>query len=100
MLRFNEGKPQYSRLDPVFIEELAKHMTKSSNKYKDSAAGVPNWHNKPKNLNDILDSTYRHLNQLFQGKNIDSESKSHHAISCAANMMIYYFHSNNKVKSR
>ena len=76
------GKPQFSTLDPKFINDLMAHMTKSKEKYPD-INGEPNYYRVPENpKSDLLDPLMRHLLDVYDGKLIDEESGMPNLICC------------------
>lgn len=83
-LRYNNGKPEMSQLDPRFIMELAKLMTQSEKKY-----GKYNWALGQK-YTTTYDSLNRHMTAFLTGEEIDPESGIHHLIHCASNIMIMW----------
>lgn len=83
-LRFNEGKPEVSQVDPKFIMALADLMTASSKKYGKHNYALGQQYSTP------FDSCMRHLMKFMQGENIDEESGKDHLIHAAANIMIMY----------
>ena len=54
-----------------------------------------NW-KKPMDKKQILDSAMRHLVQLMEDEELDSESNLQHVGHIMANMMFYSYHSKNK----
>lgn len=83
-LRFNEGKPEVSQLDPRFIIELSDLMTVSSKKY-----GKFNWA-QGQEYHTPFDSCLRHLLKFMLGEDNDSESGKSHLVHAAANIMILF----------
>lgn len=83
-LRFNEGKPEVSQLDPRFILALADLMTVSAKKY-----GRYNW-SLGQEYHTPFDSCVRHLLKFMSGENLDEESQKSHLIHAAANIMILW----------
>lgn len=83
-LRFNEGKPEVSQLDPNFILGLADLMTASAKKY-----GKYNWALGQEYMTPF-DSCMRHLMKFAAGEDLDSESGKSHILHAAANLMIIY----------
>ena len=83
-LRYNEGKPEMSQLDPNFIMELADLLTVSAKKY-----GKYNWALGQK-YSTVLDSLDRHIHKFKIGEDLDTESKRSHLIHAAANIMILW----------
>ena len=83
-MRYNEGKPEVSQLDPRFIMDLADLMTVSAKKY-----GKFNWA-KGQEYHTPFDSCMRHLFKFMSGENLDPESGKSHLMHAAANLMILY----------
>ncbi len=83
-LRFNKDKPQMSQLNPKFIMELAKLMSKGEAKY-----GKYNWA-KGQQYSTVYDSLNRHLTAFMLGEDMDPESGLSHLIHCASNIMILW----------
>jgi hypothetical protein len=86
-LRYNDGKPRQSLLDPDFIEGMAKVITYGSKKYGDF-----NWA-KGNNFSIPYDSMMRHIIAFQKGEEIDKESGIHHLFMVATNAMILYYYS-------
>ena len=83
--RYNEGKPEFSHLNPEFIKGMAELMTKSAEKY-----GTLNWA-KGQELTTPLDSLFRHYVDYCAGENDDKESKMNHMFHIAVNAMIVWY---------
>lgn len=83
-LRYNEGKPEVSQLDPKFILDLADLITQSAKKY-----GKYNYA-KGQNYSTPFDSCMRHLLEFQQSVDFDNESSKSHILHAAANLMILY----------
>ena len=83
-LRFNNGKPEVSQVDPRFIKALADLMTKSAKKY-----GKFNWA-LGQEFHTPFDSLQRHLLDFMSGEDNDKESGLSHLIHAAANCMIIW----------
>lgn len=83
-LRYNEGKPEVSQLDPRFVIELADLMTLSAKKY-----GKYNWANGQE-YHTPYDSCMRHLLKFIAGEDFDDDSGKSHLIHAAANLMILW----------
>lgn len=91
-LRYNQGKPEVSQLDPRFILALADLMTKSAEKY-----GKFNWA-KGQEYHTPFDSCQRHLLKFMSGEDIDSESGLSHLVHAAANIMIMWTSQKKNIK--
>lgn len=83
-LRYNDGKPEFSQLDPRFILALSDMMTKSAKKY-----GKYNWA-LGQEYHTPFDSCMRHLLKWSSGEDKDSESGMDHLMHAAANIMIMW----------
>jgi hypothetical protein len=83
-MRFNDGKPEVSQLDPEFIIELSELLTISAKKY-----GKYNWA-LGQEFHTPYDSCMRHMFKFMSGENVDSESGLSHLLHAAANIMILY----------
>lgn len=83
-MRFNEGKPEVSQLDPRFILALADLMTVSAKKY-----GRYNW-SLGQEFHTPFDSCQRHLLKFMAGEDVDEESGKSHLLHAAANIMILW----------
>jgi hypothetical protein len=83
-LRKNAGKPEFSQLDPRFVEGLMRLMTKGEQKY-----GKFNWA-VGANYSTILDSLMRHYLAICKGEEIDKESGEKHSLHIAANAMFLF----------
>lgn len=85
-LRYNDGKPRPSLIDPNFIMGLAEVLEMGAQKYGDY-----NWQ-KGMNQKDIMDSLMRHSLKYLSGNIEDEESGLHEMLHIAANaMFVYYF---------
>lgn len=81
-LKYDSGKPRYSLLPPLALEEVVHVLTFGSQKYEDF-----NWL-KVKNANDrYFSAANRHLWQWKRGEIIDDETKRHHLASAITNLM-------------
>lgn len=80
--KYDSGKPRYSLLPPLALEEVVHVLTFGSQKYEDF-----NWL-KVKNANDrYFSAANRHLWQWKRGEIIDDETKRHHLASAITNLM-------------
>lgn len=84
--RHNVGKLRWSLVDWKGVEEMLKVLEFGAIKYS-----ADNW-KKGLNREEILESTQRHLIQLFQKEEQDQESQLHHAGHIMCNMMFYLYH--------
>lgn len=80
-LRYNEGKPRLSLIEPDFILGLGEVLTFGATKYK-----AHNW-KKGMYTSFIIDSLMRHLMKFINKEDIDSESKLKHLDHIACNLM-------------
>lgn len=83
-LRYNDGKPEVSQLDPKFILDLADLITQSAKKY-----GKYNY-SKGQEFSTPFDSLMRHALKFQMGQDYDNESGKSHLLHMAANIMILY----------
>ena len=91
--RKNDGKLRWALFDFKSAEETVKVLEFGANKYAPS-----NW-KKGLNRDEILESTFRHLQALFDGQEIDPESGLPHTGHINCNMMFYrYFRDNSTFK--
>ena len=84
--RNNVGKLRWDLVDWGSVEEMLKVLEFGAIKYNPE-----NW-KKGLNREEILESTQRHLIQLFQKEELDQESQLHHAGHVMCNMMFYLYH--------
>jgi hypothetical protein len=89
-LRFNEGKVQTREVDPQFILGIAEVLTKSREKYP-----AFNWQ-RPTQWSTPYESLMRHLMAFQSGEDFDKESKCHHLLHCATNLMFLYYYYRNQ----
>ena len=80
--KYDSGKPRYSLLPPLALEEIVHVLTFGSQKYEDF-----NWM-KVQNANDrYFSAANRHLWQWKRGEIMDEETKRHHLASAITNLM-------------
>lgn len=80
--KYDSGKPRYSLLPSLALEEVVHVLTFGSQKYEDF-----NWL-KVENANDrYFSAANRHLWQWKRGEIIDDETKRHHLASAITNLM-------------
>lgn len=80
--KYDSGKPRYSLLPPLALEEVVHVLTFGSQKYEDF-----NWM-KVENANDrYFSAANRHLWQWKRGEMLDDETKRHHLASAITNLM-------------
>lgn len=80
-LKFDEGKPGYSNIPRLALNEVAKVMTHGQLKY-----GKYNYSGEIESSR-LTDALERHLNQYLTNENID-ESSYHHIAHVAANALM------------
>jgi hypothetical protein len=85
-LRYNQGKPKLSMVDPILAEATARVLEFGAKKYSRD-----NWRNGMAYTN-VLDSMERHLAALKRGEDIDPESGESHEghIACNCMFLLYY----------
>jgi hypothetical protein len=84
--RFNTGKVQLREIDPDFIKGLGEVLTASRAKYDEG-----NWMKETK-FSTPYESAQRHLLKFWNGEELDEETKCHHLLHCATNLMFLYYH--------
>jgi hypothetical protein len=79
----DDGKPQLSLIDPLFLNEVGKALTipTVSGKY-----APHNWRNGIE-VSRLLNSTMRHINEFNDGVDNDVESGVSHLAHAACNLM-------------
>jgi hypothetical protein len=79
----DDGKPQLSLIDPLFINACAKVLTQATagGKY-----APHNWRNGIE-VSRLLNSCLRHVNEFADGTDIDPESGEPHIVHAACNLM-------------
>lgn len=93
-IRLNAGKPRWSLLHYASLEPLVKVMEFGEKKYSRG-----NWQ-KGLDLQEIQDSTYRHLNALNDGELYDKETGLLHSGHIMANMMMWNYHFNKQQEEK
>ena len=88
-LRYNSGKPRWSLIHYPSLLPLVKVLEHGCVKYSRD-----NW-KKGLNKKELLESTMRHLVELMEDNEDDSESKLAHTGHIMANIMFYEYHKNN-----
>lgn len=89
-LRFNKGKPMMTCLDPGFLREMAKVMTKGAEKY-----ARDNWR-KGLPLAGIHDCLLRHELKSIEGDDVDEETGCDHEAHVAVNAMFAWWMRRNR----
>ena len=86
-LRYNEGKTRYELLPPFAIDQLAKVLTKGSEKYD-----VRNWERGMK-WSNVISSLKRHIAAIERGEDYDPETGLPHAshVTCNAAFLTEYY---------
>lgn len=80
--KYDDGKPRYSLLPALALEETVKVLTYGSHKYEDF-----NWMKVP-NANDrFFSAANRHLWSWQKGEKNDPESKTNHLANAITNLM-------------
>lgn len=77
-----EGKPNIHKVDPSFIEGMAKVFDYGDKKY-----GERNYF-RYDNVNDLISAIYRHTASVLQGEVTDNGSNLSHLYHIATNCMI------------
>lgn len=88
-LRYNKGKRKWSLVHFKSLEPMIEVLEFGSKKYSRF-----NWQ-KGLDKDEILESLQRHLASLFDGEEIDPESKVHHIGHIMCNAMFYAYFLNN-----
>lgn len=95
-LRYNQGKLQWNLVHFPSLEPMVQVLEYGAAKYSTSdESGVGNW-KKPMDKQQILNSAMRHLVQLMEDEELDSESKLTHVGHLMCNLMFYSYHAKNK----
>lgn len=90
-LRFNNGKPMLTLIEPGFRLEMAKVLTRGAQKY-----ARDNWKKGIPIQTGILDSLERHLVAFEGGQELDEETGCHHLAMVAVNAMFAWWLLKNK----
>jgi len=80
------GKPDYTLIDPYFLEGMVNAMEKGKVKY-----ARQNWqtiHDPHK----LMAAAMRHLFAVHRGEFADNETGMSHLLHVACNMMFLYYH--------
>jgi len=85
-LRFNAGKIQTREIDPQFILGIGEVMTIAREKYPHF-----NWQKDTK-FSTPYESMMRHILAFQSGEDYDSQSKCHHLLHAASNIMFLYYY--------
>jgi hypothetical protein len=81
-LRFNEGKLDYSLLEPYAIQELVRVFNEGSKKYAKN-----NWLNGGMDYSKLIASLKRHIAAFEMGEDLDIETGCHHMAHAAWNAL-------------
>lgn len=84
--RYNTGKVQVREVDPAFILGIGEVLTASRAKYDEG-----NWMKETK-LSTPYESCMRHMMKFWAGEEMDDETKKHHLLHAATNLMFLYYH--------
>lgn len=92
-LRYNDGKPDWSLVDFHSLLPMVRVLEYGAKKYTvGEVSGRENW-KKPMDKKQILNSMLRHLIQLMEDEELDSESWLQHIGHIMCNAMFYSYHS-------
>lgn len=80
--KFDNGKPRYSLLPALALEETVKVLTYGSIKYEDF-----NWMKVKKPNDRFFSAAQRHLWSWQKGEKIDPESNTNHLANAITNLM-------------
>ena len=82
-VKFDDGKPKTTLVDPEFREEVARVLGLGEEKY-----GRDNWKGGL-DFSRLLDAVHRHLGACEKGEDLDPETGLSHAAHAAAGLMMY-----------
>jgi hypothetical protein len=86
--KYNAGKPMMSLVRPEFTTAIAEVLTYGFEKYDEKRGDIQNYlKGDGFHYSEIYDSLQRHLNEWFQGVDLDSETKRSHLAHAGANLM-------------
>ncbi len=95
-LRYDEGKPDFTYLDPSALEGLCKVLEYGDKKYTvDDVSGRNNW-KKGMTYSKVIRSLLRHTFKLLQGEFTDPESGLQHIDHIGANWMFLSYYMKNR----
>lgn len=87
-LRYNEGKPKLSLVSFLALTGLARVLEFGANKYSawNWVKGMP--------LDQVLDSTLRHIAAIQRGEELDAESGLPHIdhVQCNTMFLSHFYH--------
>lgn len=81
-LKFDQGKPMMSLIDPSFLTGVAQVLTFGANKY-----GKHNWRNGI-HISRLVDAALRHINAFNSGLDLDEESGLEHLYHATCCLMM------------
>lgn len=97
-LRWSKGKVELQRVAPQLVEEVAKVLQISSEKYPDNEDGTANWMGGL-SYQSLIGCMERHLNEFKKGVDKDKDTGCHTLAHLACNIMfVLYFESTGKNK--
>jgi hypothetical protein len=84
-----EGKPPLQKIDPLFLEQLARVLDYGDKKHADThwMKGLP-W-------SEIIGAVKRHIAKFESGEVVDKESTHSHLIHAVAGLMFMNYYCNN-----
>jgi hypothetical protein len=80
-IKFDDGKPKFTMIPQLALNEVAKVFTHGADKYGDFN------YSKQGDVLRYIDALLRHTNQYLSGEDMD-ESKVHHLACVAANALM------------
>ena len=89
--RFNEGKPKWSLVHFPSLEPMVRVLEFGAKKYD-----IDNW-KKGMPVNEVIESTLRHLHAILEGELHDEESGLEHIghVQCNAMFLAYILNPSN-----
>lgn len=86
--KYNAGKPMMSLVRPEFTTAIAEVLTYGFEKYDEKRGDIQNYlKGDGFHYSEIYDSLQRHLNEWFQGVDLDPETSKSHLAHAGANLM-------------
>ena len=83
--RHNEGKTNFTLIEPDFMRELAETLTEGAKEH-----GVRNWMDIEGLESSALESLFRHVDAIRDGKLRSDDMKKTHAAHIASNAMFLH----------
>lgn len=80
--KYDSGKPRYSLIPPLALEEVVKSLTYGSKKYGDF-----NWQKLDNPSDRLFSACMRHLWSYKQGTKLDEEQGVSHLAAAMANIL-------------